>query len=650
MENLNLSLRQRKLLHYLQQQKTYTTSEELANQLHVSSRTIRSDVIEINEALKDFHVRIASKRSWGYLLEAEDSADLKRLSQTSSSFLSRDERVRHITFSLCLADEPLNLYDLEDEMFISRTTLEHDLHALRKKYILPEPHIEFIRHKNYISFGPDERKRRLVLNRLFTDNWNYNARGNAYYQYQYLDEQIVNQIMRETNYYLNLHHIILEDINMVILNLMIAIMYYRIISGHELSSLPDQAQHTYYTPDAVMAVDEILDSLEHRLNCNFPKTERHDIYLHVSCGCLLDAQKLNFRTVGDYFSPDIITLADTYLKNINITYDLDFSTDEDFYITLLQYLRYLALPLHNLNRVPVGIDIVRSKFLIELEIAFHFQPLALEFYGNYLNYNELIYLAFCVSGAMAYLDRTATKLKTVVMCQLNLPASWNLKHQILNKFSDFIDLYALLPIYVKDNYDFSDIDLIITTANKFITDTPGCETMLISPFFTLSDQQNIASHIMQAQLNRLYKRDLPSLEQLFSEAVWHERITTDSYFSILELLANDFIDRGYVSCEYLTGILRRESILTFAFQPSIVLMYCLSPSTRTCMSVATLEHRIKHNNYKIRTFIMVCIRPGDTTIIFRLIHEIYYGKFNLNDTRFLKTKDELTEFFRQHSS
>ena len=101
MESLSLSLRQRELLHYLQSQKDYTTGEQLAGHLHVSSRTIRNDITELNEALKKYGIQISSKRSIGYLLEAKDPASLKQLSQASNSFLSRDERVRHIVFQLC---------------------------------------------------------------------------------------------------------------------------------------------------------------------------------------------------------------------------------------------------------------------------------------------------------------------------------------------------------------------------------------------------------------------------------------------------------------------------------------------------------------------------------------------------------------------
>ncbi len=644
MESLALSLRQRKLLHYLQSQKGYTTGEQLARHLHVSSRTVRNDITELNAVLEPHGIQINSKRSTGYCIESRDPAALKRLSQASNSFLSRDERVRHITFQLCLYDEPLDLYDLEDEMFISRTTLEHDLYALRKQYVLPEPHIEFFRSKNTIFFETNERKRRAILNRLFSENWNYNARGNTYYRYQYLDENIVNLTMKEIHHFLTGYGIQIEDINMVILDMAIVIMYYRISQGYLLT---EPLRHTYKEPLVVQAADAILDSLEQKLSCRFPPIEREDIYLHVSCSQMLDTKELSFQTVQDYFSKDIIQLADSYIAEIKKTYRIDFSDDEDFYITLLQYLRYLELPVHYLNNIPTHTDVTRSKFLIEFEIAFSIQPLALDYYNSYLNHTELLYLSFCISGALAYINRTAPKLKAVIMSQLNLPSAWGLKQRLLGKYKSYIDITDLLPVYIKDSYDFSETDLIITTADKEITSQPGCETLLVTPFLNNTDFERLEAYITKMQLNRLYHSSLPSLSELFAEAFWHEEIDTQDYFAIIEMLAMDFIENGYVSSEYLTAILRRESLLTFAFQPSIVLMYSHTPSSRTCLSIATLKHRIKRNSYKIRTIVMAAMRPEDITLIFRLINELYYPGFNPDDTRFLKTREELTAFFEQ---
>ena len=312
---------------------------------------------------------------------------------------------------------------------------------------------------------------------------------------------------------------------------------------------------------------------------------------------MLDAGKLNFATVEAFFEKDIIDLADTYIRRIADTYRLDFQTTKTSYNLAAVLLRYLV-PCRSIISILVQTrsDIARSRLLIEFEIAFSIQSLALDFYGNYLDDTELLYLAFCISGALAYKNRTSPRLKTVIMCQLNLSSSWDLKHRILSKFKDYIDLSALLPVYVKDNYDFTKVDLIITTANKEITREPNCKTLLITPFLTQADQEKLENHIVKTQINRLYNTSLPSIQELFQEAFWHEKVVADDRFSVIEMLAKDFISRGYVSGNYLADILRRESILTFAFQPSIVLMYSLEPSTKTCLSIATLDHHIKWNS------------------------------------------------------
>ena len=96
MEHTSLTLRQRKLLNYIQQKTEYVTGEELAIHLNVSARTIRNDINEMNQLLEDHGIQVHSKRSRGYLLFSEDNNLLKELSQTGRSFLSREDRIRHI--------------------------------------------------------------------------------------------------------------------------------------------------------------------------------------------------------------------------------------------------------------------------------------------------------------------------------------------------------------------------------------------------------------------------------------------------------------------------------------------------------------------------------------------------------------------------
>lgn len=648
MNSNNLLLRQRKLLNYIQNQKGYITGTELATYLQVSPRTIRNDITQINNKLSKMKIQIVSVKSKGYKLEAFNSEALNKFNHSNNTFLTREDRVRYIAFKLCLSDLPINIYDFESEMFISHTTLEHDLQALRKKYIFSFPYIKLTKSKDYLTFEQDERKRRAILNALFHEDWDYNSHGNAYYHYEYIDAQIMDIITNEVEQYLNKYSIQLEDLNNVTLNLSIAIMYYRIQSGYQLNT---NHSTPAITPDTIakQAVDDILNSLEKKLNCLFPPIERYDIYLYVYSNSLMDASKLNFMTVSHFFSKEILHIADVYLQSVKSIYHIDFTNDEDFYITLLQYVRYLQFPMHNFIKIQDNSDIARANLIVEFEIAYLFQDIALKHIGYHLNYIELLYLAFCISGALKYRNQNIpnSKFKTVILCHLNLYALWSLKRRLLDKFNNYIDIVSLLPVSSKDSYDFSKVDIIITTVNKKITDMPNSETFYISPLLTQLDQTNLELYLLKRQSDRLCALNLPSIRDLFTCAFWHEKLLLDDKSSIIKLLASDFINNQLVIPEYLSDILHRESILTFAFQPGIVLMYSLVPSIKTCLSIATLEHQIKWNNYKIRTIIMAAIKPEHATIIFKLFNNLFYNEYNLNEVQHLKTKDELMKYFQK---
>lgn len=284
--------------------------------------------------------------------------------------------------------------------------------------------------------------------------------------------------MNEIKKHLTEYRVEMEDVSMVNLGLGITIAYYRIMDGHPLeeSIFPS-------TGDKLSAhlVDDILDALEEKLSVSFSSYEREPFYLFMSCSKLLNASLLNFRTVSTYFDQDIIEFCDRYLQEIRIHFGIDFSKDEDFYITILQLLRFIKMPIRLFNELNMQEEVLRKQFLIEFEMAYLIQPLAMEYYGYHLGHLELTYIAFCISGALSYYSRTLPKINTVILCHYNLPVTWNLKHAVLEKFSDYIEVQSLLPVYSKDIDNFDQTDLILSTVNKDMTSFIPCRTLYISP-------------------------------------------------------------------------------------------------------------------------------------------------------------------------
>ena len=643
MDFVTLSLRQRKILNLIQNQTTHITGQALAKQLGVSPRTIRSDIVEINQSLSICGAKICAEKSKGYFLEYSDLDSMQELFQTDDLLLTKEDRIRYLTFQLCLSDIPLNQYDLEDEMYVSKTTIENDIAALKRLYVLAPPHIVLHHVDETWEFEKDEAKRRFILNQLFHQDWNYNTAGNAYYSYHFLDKETMDRIMTITAELLAEYHFQIEDSNLVTLNLSLAIMYYRVLSGHVLPETPVK-DHTDTKIDQLCS--DIFREIESLFSCSFPVQEKESIYLHL-CNChLLDAGKLNFQTISQYFEPKLIQMTDCYLQRIMDTFHIDFSRDEDFYITLIQYLRYLKTPGHILN-AQGNAGLLRRNLLVESEIAYLIQPLAIQYLGYYLNEKELLYLALCITGALEgyWVNHPKNRIRTVICCHLNLTAIWAIKRKVLGAFGNYIHITALLPVNARSAFDFQNTDLVLTTVKKKITDSPKTQVLHISPDMTPADYSTLQQFVSDTCLKFLFKDQTKSLPDLLRNAYWHEDLHVTGQFPMIEYLARDFIRDQLVSSDYLEDLLRRESTYTYGFQPGALFLYSLAPAKETRLSVATLKHRILWNSNKIRVILMACFAPGEETLLLKLLHEIYIDHDHADFFSREHSREEIIRFF-----
>lgn len=282
-----------------------------------------------------------------------------------------------------------------------------------------------------------------------------------------------------------------------------------------------------------------------------------------------------------------------------------------------------------------------------MEIAYLFQDLALEYLGYYINQTELLYLAHCISGALEFLYEThpESKLKTVICCHMNLSTAWALKRKVLGAFDKYLDIVSLLPINAKSAYDFNNIDLILSTVRKPITNHSETDIIQISHFLTPRDYLTLSAYIQEKQIVQLCSSNETSLKDLLEHAFWHEKELLSDHFSIIEYMASDFIQNRLVTSQYLSDILRRESIATCAIGPGILFLHSLVPSKETKLSVVTLDHRIVWNSHKVRIIIMAAFRPDDATSLFRLLHTFYDDSLNIEELQMLKTKKEILDFF-----
>lgn len=642
MKSLDLSLRQKRILHIMQHNDTYITSAALAAKLNVSSRTIRNDVVKINEELAPYNARILSLKSRGYGFESEDPKLIESLNQIETAFFSKENRARYLAFKLCFAEEPQNLYDLEDEMYISHTTLDHALRDIASQFSDHTPYIRLIRQKDTVRFEDDEMKKRLVLVEMLRKSWNYHARRNAYYDDNFIEPKVLDFIIDLVSSNLNKYNILLEDPSIVFLNLMIAVMYYRIRDGHVLPyepPIPKADTSVYY------ACQDILNTLTDHLHCYIHPEELDRLYLFITANRLLDQTTLTRETAKDYFGPNTRLIAEHFLTMIQNYFRLDFSDDDDFYITLLQYIRTLQRRSDIYNEQYTS-DFVKNDLRIELIIAHLFQPLALQYLGKTLTETQLIYLAYCLCGALENFvhNHPGDKLNTVICCQMNMPFLFAMKRRLESDFGNYLNITALLPVNIKNSFDFTDTDLILTTVQKPITRNPTTDTLYMSINMTEDDLSRLEHLILQRTIRKIYTAS-PSPHDLFINAFRHEKTGHGDPYSIFRDMAADFINAGFVTSDFLNDIIQHEENSTYAICPGVAYIYSLIPAEKSAMSILTLDHRITWNTHKIRVFIMTCFTLEDMPITFRLANLFYDEAYDLPKIKMEENPDVLTRYY-----
>ena len=594
MKSLDLTLRQKKLLHTMQHSASPRTGLELAETLGVSSRTIRNDVVKINEELAPYGASIAALKSKGYLFQSSDPQLIESLNQIENAFFSKENRIRYLAFRLCLSDEPLNLYDLEDEMFISHTTLEHALRGMTDLYSQNHPFIKLNRKRDFISFEEDELKRRAVLNQLLRESWNYHARSNAYYKDDFIEDDVLDFIIDTVSLTLDRYHIAMEDPCIVSLNLTLAIMYYRILSDHFLSYA---APVPKLDPIIYQATNDILDAMEHELEFFIGPEERDAIYLQIKSLKYMAPNEFIILDYADFFGP----------------------------VT----------------------DLVKRYHRISMVIAYLFQPLAVKHLGRELNEVKLIYLSFIIAGGLDYYIKhhPGHRIRTVIACHMNMPVSWAMMRRAQYFYGDALDIMDLIPVYKKNSYDFSNVDLVLTTVQKQITTHPGTTTLYITPFFDDKDHDLINNYIMNETLRPLYSREM-SLLSLLRQAWWHENENFQSPEELLTRTTQQFIDTGVADQAYQDDILRHEERSTYAVFPGIVLVYSLVPTGRSQLSITTLEHRLTWNSHKVRIVVTAALTEEDMPALLQLTNFLYEDAYDYDVIKNLKTKEEILAYVR----
>lgn len=194
------------ILKLLLKNKECMTGDNLAVAIGVSSRTIRNDMKDLNRALEDHGASVVSEIGQGYYLKIEDQEkflafqnemeEQKREKDFKNIIPSEPEdRVKYIISKLLLSilngrKEKIEFFDLEEELFISTSTLKKDFRNI-DKVLKPYDLKISITKKDGVKIVGDEAKIRYCISEyIFNSKGYFGIEENQFYQSIFKEQEI----------------------------------------------------------------------------------------------------------------------------------------------------------------------------------------------------------------------------------------------------------------------------------------------------------------------------------------------------------------------------------------------------------------------------------------------------------------------------
>lgn len=557
------------------------TTNEMALLFHVSSKTIRNDVKEINEEISPVG-KILPQPGKGMHLEIADREKLLQMIEhyTNEQIYTPEQRVRYIISYLLFEKSSVSSLKLADRLYISGFQLGADIKKANKQ--LSEYGLEIIskNKRGYSLSGAEKNKRRYLVDwlnqfsekdpRLFSENTRNQLRKG------------MTDIFREMSYTINE-----EMLEYLLDHIVVSVMRFR--EGFVLE--PDE-----------MLFDELHQAPEYQI------AEKIASWILTKFQCTLSSDEIIFLTLqllsdkeaSENAAKDenIQNMIQTTLAVIHQKFGIDFSEDD-----LLKQSLYLhMLPL--MSRIRYDLDIrnplvseIKIKYPLTYDLAGEVALLLNQQYQYKLSENELAYLSIHFNLALERHKKKKQKWRILLTTPLGTRNCELMEYKLREYLKEHLSELATLSPRVVPSVDLSSFDLIISTKKLNI------EKNYIYIPSVLDDEhlEQIHQALMHDE-NELYLINCISSQLFFTDIQGTNK--QDILMQICKRLENVIEADGSLY----SSVMEREKLLTTEIGNLAAFPHPLSPiSTKTFMSVTILDKPVLWDNQLVQVIFLSAI-------------------------------------------
>ena len=610
--------------------------DEFAKRFSVSTRTIRSDINEINELIKDHGAHILYERGHGYRLKIDDNVLFDAFTQQNETENSiprtGKERIDALLLKLLMLSLPVKLDDIAEEWSVSRSTLQQDMSAVREHLQKYQISSESIPHQG-IRLNASEWAIRACLTetlwRRFSEQINHDL---ATFSPECLDNIDLTYIDKVLHNSINRFDIRLSNEGHLYLIFNCAVTILRITRGHELTSIVKSNTNE----DVILNVcNEISKGLIYFLGSDL---SNHEIsYLHDQ----IVARRISSQDSVNQKNGSHSELAEYILSYINSLYNYDLRSDEKLKKDLNTHLAALItrLQYHISTPNPLLSDIKQYyPFAYDVTLS-ALTGASKELLPHAISEDELGYLAVHIGVSLErnYGAGSIRQTEVLVVTDAGNSTFRVVESKIMREFPQ-LKFSRDLTLQEYESLEEVDEDFVITTVRISEKNKP---VIKIAPFPTPYQLKQVGRLAMIDQTHPYI------IEQFFDERffmVINEKISQETLFqTVCQKLQQD----GYVTPDFYPSLQERESIVSTLLGEGIALPHSLGLLANKTVVVTVIAPRgvewnkeTKENAYVI---FLLAISKADYEEAMA-IYDLFVTFVKEKTTRRLMTVKNFNEF------
>lgn len=601
-----LNKRQERLLKLLTDKKDWMTSRDLAGYLHVTDRTIRSDVEAINRQGEIPAIESNVRKGYRAVPEARPAAGASAgqgIPQTPGA------RCIYIIQKLLFENRELNLTDLQGQIYVSDSSIQNDLKRIRKM-IEPYPGLRLVRNRECISLQGDEVSKRRFYRELLVaevqENFlNLNRLAHLYRHFDLIEvKDIFVEVLEEYDY--SVHE---SMFSMLILHAGTSIE--RIRTCHFIQAEEEQQQG-------------LQDTIEYQISRTFFERISDRLHLEIQEGeIVMFALVIMGRRASSYAS-DHIRLGDRWLnvrrlmeealERLKEVFGVDFGKDEDLAAGLKIHMRGLVERVKNqVVLEDIFLEEIKQKYPLVFEMGVCIVDYLEEQLGIRIGDMESGFIALHLGAASERMN-SVRKYRVVMIMPHNQVFSEMCEKRILELYRERIEIIRRFSYFEEEEIRLLEPDLVLTTFPvEHKLDIP---TVSISLFVDSETEASILQALNRLDKKRFHLEFATHMGHLIRKEHYYQDLALQTPEDVIRCLCGGLEREQIVDGHFQEIVLERERMTPTSFANALAIPHAFRAyASRSTIAVAQLADPIQWGAFEVRLVMLFAINEGDQRMI-----------------------------------